>query len=57
MPKYNVILNLPGFAIRKVSGYQPMFSSYLMSEYRAVLIAIARRCVKKIRTFAPFPMN
>lgn len=24
MPKYNVILNLPGFAIQKVSGYQPI---------------------------------
>ena len=24
MPKYNVILNLPGFTIQKVSGYQPI---------------------------------
>ena len=24
MPKYNVILNLPGFSIKKVSGYQPI---------------------------------
>ena len=24
MPKFNVILNLPGFSIKKVSGYQPL---------------------------------
>jgi transposase len=24
VPKYNVILNLPGFSIKKVSGYQPL---------------------------------
>lgn len=24
MPKYNLILNLPGFTIEKVSGYQPL---------------------------------
>lgn len=24
MPKFNIILNLPGFTIQKVSGYQPM---------------------------------
>ncbi|MGL5742021.1 MAG: transposase family protein, partial [Legionella sp.] len=24
MPKYNLILNLPGFSIVKVSGYQPL---------------------------------
>ncbi|MGL5741199.1 MAG: ISL3 family transposase, partial [Legionella sp.] len=24
MPKYNIILNLPGFSIVKVSGYQPL---------------------------------
>ncbi|WP_141710182.1 transposase family protein, partial [Legionella parisiensis] len=24
MPKYNLILNLPGFSILKVSGYQPL---------------------------------
>lgn len=24
MPKFNVILNLPGFSIRKISGYQPI---------------------------------
>ncbi|HAU0191581.1 TPA: transposase family protein, partial [Legionella pneumophila] len=24
MPKHDVILNLPGFTIKKVSGYQPL---------------------------------
>ncbi|HAT9239912.1 TPA: ISL3 family transposase, partial [Legionella pneumophila subsp. pneumophila] len=24
MPKHNLILNLPGFTIEKVSGYQPL---------------------------------
>ncbi|EHL32694.1 hypothetical protein LDG_5288 [Legionella drancourtii LLAP12] len=24
MPKHNLILNLPGFTIQKVSGYQPL---------------------------------
>ena len=24
MPKFNVILNLPDFSIKKVSGYQPI---------------------------------
>ncbi|RJT68104.1 hypothetical protein D6J03_04880 [Legionella taurinensis] len=25
MPKYDLILNLPGFSIRKVKGYQPLW--------------------------------